>query len=179
MPYSEPLIHEYFIKDNGIFPNSLLPVLLYKRVLKLPVLFAASHIERLFAKNGWTNNWYNGIYTYHHYHSITHEAFAAVKGHTVLLLGGENGKLIKFEKGDVIIIPAGVAHKNLGKQNEVCCVGGYPEGKDFDINTGEEGERPATDQNISNVSIPKSDPVYGTEVNGLLTAWKQPVSVHI
>jgi uncharacterized protein YjlB len=167
-----PLIREYYIKDNGQFPNSVLPVLLYKAILKIPFFCAAKYVRKLFQKNGWTNNWQNGIYTYHHYHSITHEAFAAVKGQTVLLLGGENGKVLKFEKGDVIIIPAGVAHKNLGKQNDVICVGGYPDGKDFDMNYGEEGERPGTDQNISNVTIPSTDPVYGESENGLLGVWK-------
>lgn len=168
----EPLIREYYIKENDQFPNNSLPVLLYRRVLKIPFFCAAKYVRKLFQQNGWTNNWQNGIYTYHHYHSITHEVFAAVKGQTVLLIGGENGKVLKFEKGDVIIIPAGVAHKNLGKQDDVICVGGYPEGKDFDMNYGEDGERPGTDQNISNVPIPSSDPVYGTSENGLLTAWK-------
>lgn len=167
----QPLIREYHIKDNGIFPNSPLPVLLYKRVLNIPRFLAASHVRKVFHMNGWTNNWQSGIYTYHHYHSITHEAFAAVKGQTVLLLGGENGKVIKFERGDVLIIPAGVAHKNLGKEKDVICVGGYPEGKDFDMNYGQEGERPGTDQNISNVPIPSTDPVYGTSDNGLVAAW--------
>jgi uncharacterized protein YjlB len=169
----QPLIREYYIKDNGQFPNSHLPVLLYKRILNLPTFCATRYIKKLFKQNGWTNNWRNGIYKYHHYHSITHEAFAAVKGQTVLLLGGENGKQVKFEKGDVIIIPAGVAHKNLGREKDVICVGGYPEGKDFDINIGEDGERPGTDQNISNVPIPSTDPVYGTSENGLLVAWKE------
>ncbi|MES2330656.1 MAG: cupin [Bacteroidota bacterium] len=168
----QPLIREYYIKDNGQFPNSPLPVLLYKRVLNLPAFCAARHVKKLFQKNDWGNNWQNGIYTFQHYHSITHEVFAAIKGQTVLLLGGENGKLIKFEKGDVIIIPAGVAHKNLGKEKDVICIGGYPEGKDFDINCGEQGERPGTDQNISNVPIPATDPVYGTDENGLLTVWR-------
>src|ERR1700741_870035 len=149
--HKDPLIHEYYIKDNGIFPGSALPVLLYKRFLHIPIFCAASHVEKLFRQNDWGNSWRNGIYTYHHYHSNTHEAFAAIRGQTVLLIGGENGKLIKFEKGDVMIIPAGVAHKNLGKEKNVWCVGAYPEGKDFDMNYGEEGERPGTDQNISNI----------------------------
>ncbi|MEO8173704.1 MAG: cupin [Sediminibacterium sp.] len=168
----EPLIREYYIKDNGQFPNSTLPVLLYKHILKIPFFCPGRYVRKLFQENGWTNNWLNGIYTYDHYHSITHETFAAIKGQTVLLLGGENGKVIKFEKGDVIIIPAGVAHKNLGKEKDVICVGGYPEGLEFDMNYGEEGERPGTDQNISNVAIPATDPVYGAAEMGLLSVWK-------
>ncbi len=167
----QPLIREYYIKGNELFPNSSLPVLLYKRIIILPIFCAARHVRKLFQQNGWTNNWLSGIYTYDHYHSITHEAFAAVKGQTVMLLGGENGKVIKFERGDVLIIPAGVAHKNLGKERDVICIGGYPDGRDFDINIGQKGERPATDQNISNVPLPSTDPVYGTSENGLITAW--------
>jgi uncharacterized protein YjlB len=176
MSSQTPLIKEFLIKGNERFPNSSLPVLLYKRVLNLPSSRAASAVEKLFEENGWTNNWRNGIYTYHHYHSNTHEAFACVKGSTTLLLGGENGKRIRFEAGDVIIVPAGVAPKNLGGEDDVCCVGGYPEGRDFDMNYGNEGERPQADQNIAEVPLPVADPVYGTNENGLVYAWKQLAS---
>jgi uncharacterized protein YjlB len=172
-----PLIKEFLIKGNDTFPNSHLPVLLYKRVLILPALFTATHVEKLLVSNGWANNWRNGIYTRSHYHSNTHEVMACVDGSTMLLLGGENGKHIHFEKADVIIIPAGVAHKNLGKEDNVFCVGGYPGGLSFDMNFGEPGERPAADQNISNVEIPSADPVYGTGENGLVYSWKQVFSV--
>jgi uncharacterized protein YjlB len=172
MPGPDPLIKEFLVKGNEQFPNSRLPVLLYKRVLKLPVLFTAGHVEKLFQSHDWTNNWRNGIYTRHHYHSNTHEAMACIKGSTMLLLGGENGKLIHFEKCDVLIIPAGVAHKNLGKENDVCCVGGYPGGLSFDMNFGEPGERPSADQRIAEVALPSFDPVYGDSENGLVAAWK-------
>ncbi len=177
MPCADPLIKEFHIRANDQFPNSTLPVLLYKRVLKLPTLFASSHIEKLFQANGWGNNRRSGISTRHHYHSNTHEAIACTKGSTMLLLGGENGKHIHFEKCDVIVIPAGVPHKNLGKENDVWCVSGYPDNIAFDVNYGETGERPATDQNISNVEIPSTDPVYGTNENGLVLSWKQLLSV--
>lgn len=171
MSHPDPRIYEYHVKGNERFPNSVLPVLLYKRILKIPCLFAASHVEKIFRQNGWTNNWRSGIYTYDHYHSITHEAIAAVKGQTILLLGGENGKVIKFEKGDVIVIPAGVAHKNLGKEKDVLCVAGYPDGREFDMNYGESGERPAADERIASVPVPSTDPIYGESENGLVHAW--------
>lgn len=173
MSCTDPLIKEFYIKGNNQFPNSAFPVLLYKRVLKLPTLFAASHVEKLFQANGWNNLRRSGIAPRHHYHSNTHEAIACVKGGTLLLLGGENGKHIHFEKGDVIIIPAGVPHKNLAKENDVFCVIGYPGEIPFDVNYGEDGERPAADRNILNVEIPHTDPVYGTTENGLCNSWKQ------
>lgn len=168
-------VHKYFLKDNGLFPNNEhLQVLHYRNILNIPSLFPSGAIKNLFRKNGWTNNWRNGIYTCDHYHSNTHEAMAVIKGRTTILLGGKGGRKLLIEKGDVLIIPAGVAHKNLGDEKDVICVGGYPEGKDFDMNFGKKGERPGTDQNISNVPIPAMDPVFGTE-KGLVTLWKETV----
>src|SRR5207253_241076 len=115
--------YAYTIKDDGTFPNSELPVLLYKGVLDLPALFPAAHVENLFKSNHWRNSWKSGVFTYHHYHSITHEVLGIYKGKTTLLLGGENGSEIAVEKGDVLIIPAGVAHKNLGNEDDIACVG--------------------------------------------------------
>lgn len=162
---------QYFLSDNGTFPNSHLPVLLYKNILRLPLLFPALAIKRLFSRNGWTNNWRNGIYTYNHYHSVTHEAMAVCKGDTTLQLGGEEGTLVSISKGDVIIIPAGVAHKNIGEEQDVICVGGYPGGKDFDMNYGREGERPQTDSIIAAVPLPSTDPILG-ENKGLAAIWQ-------
>lgn len=164
-------IKKYILADDGTFPNSQLPVLHYQHVLDLSVLFPTVYAKKLFRKNGWTNNWRDGIYTVHHYHSITHEAVAVINGYTTLMLGGDNGQLVAIEKGDVLIIPAGVAHKNMGAENDVVCVGGYPGGKDFDMNYGKPGERPGTDQNIAMLSIPDTDPVFG---KGVLTEiWLQ------
>jgi uncharacterized protein YjlB len=162
---------QYKIKDNGVFPNSSEPVLHYKGVLRLPTFLASWHVKRLFRKNNWSNNWQHGIYTFHHYHSITHEAMGVCKGATTLLLGGDDGILINIQKGDVIIIPAGVAHKNLGDEDQVVCVGGYPDGKDYDMNYGKAGERPKADQSIAAIPVPGTDPVFG-KGKGVATIWK-------
>jgi uncharacterized protein YjlB len=71
----------------------------------------------------------------------------------------------------VLVIPAGVAHKNLGGENDVGVVGAYPDGRDYDMNYGKPGERPGTDENISGVPIPSGDPVLGNN-KGLTTIWK-------
>lgn len=165
----------YFLKDNGTFPNSSLPVLLYKKVLELPAFFPAAAVKNVFALHNWTNTWRSGIFTYHHYHSITHEAIGVCKGQTLMLLGGDDGVRVEIETGDVLIIPAGVAHKNLGKENDVVCVGAYPDGREYDMNYGRPGERPLTDENIRKVPLPQTDPVYGRR-NGLPEIWKQQVN---
>ena len=161
---------QFFVKDDGVFPNNSLPILFYPKVLELPRLFAGFSVRKLFQKNGWSNNWQQGIYTYHHYHSITHEVLGVCRGETLLLLGGEQGITVFIEQGDVLIIPAGVAHMNLGKEKDVICVGGYPNGRDYDMNYGKPGERPVADENISSVSLPQTDPVFG-EKGGLLKIW--------
>lgn len=125
----------------------------------------------IFGENGWTNNWRAGIFTYSHYHSTTHEVLGVVKGKATILLGGEGGKKIIIQKGDVLVIPAGVAHKNLSQENDITCIGGYPDGQDYDMNYGNPGERPLTDRNIAAVPMPDTDPVYGS--NGpLMDIWK-------
>lgn len=166
---SDERIRKYFIADNGTFPNSHLPVLHYPKALRLPFLFPAHYARNIFKKNGWTNNWRNGIYTFMHYHSNTHEAMAVIHGATSLLLGGDAGKQVTVGKGDVIILPAGVAHKNLGNEKDVICIGGYPEGRDFDMNYGKPGERPDADNNIRMAPFPVADPVFGQ--GGLRVEW--------
>ena len=80
------------------------------------------------------------------------------------------GPKIFIEKGDVLVIPAGVAHKNLGAENSVGVIGAYPKGRHYDMNYGNPEERPGTDKNISKVPVPESDPVWGKE-NGLTRLW--------
>lgn len=151
----------YVLKDDGNFPNSQLPVLHYINYLKLPWLFKASKVKRIFKKNGWNNNWEAGIYTYHHYHSNTHEALAVVHGSTRLQVGGPEGPVVYLSVGDVVVIPAGVAHKNLNKENDVVCIGGYPLGVNYDMNYGRPEERPQADLNIAKVPLPDCDPLFG------------------
>ena len=95
-------------------------------------------------------------------------------GHTTIQLGGESGTFIKIQKGDLVIIPAGVAHKNMGHENDVVCIGGYPQGKDFDINTGEPGERSFTDTAIAAVPVPPNGPLSpATELYSFWSRYQQ------
>ena len=128
-------------------------------------------MRKLFQQNNWSNNWKQGIFTYHHYHSTTHEVLGICKGETLLQLGGEEGITLFIQRGDVLIIPAGVAHMNLGKENDISCVGGYPEGRNYDMNYGKLGERPKANHNIARVPLPKTDPVFGKR-RGVIRIWK-------
>jgi uncharacterized protein YjlB len=92
-------------------------------------------------------------------------------GSAQLQLGGENGKKINVETGDVIIIPAGTGHKKLSASDDFAVIGAYPNGMEYDLLTGEEGERPGADNRIAKVPFPDSDPVLGTD-GGITEFWK-------
>lgn len=167
----KPQIIKKVFKDDGTFPNSILPALIYKGALILPEEHPEKIIEEIFKKNAWTNSWRNGIYDYHHYHSIAHEVLGVYEGDTVVELGGAQGDTQLIEKGDIIIIPAGVAHRNVTPESNFKCVGAYPGGSDYDIKKGEPGDRPGADKNIKKVSLPENDPVYG-KTGVLINTWK-------
>ncbi len=161
----------YFFEDDGKIPNSKYPLLIYRNVFKQRNKSGAEWLEQKFEENNWTNSWRNGVYDYHHYHSITHEVLGVYSGKALLHLGGEKGEKLMVFAGDVIVIPAGVGHKN-NESEDFKIVGAYPGGSDYDINTGKEGERPAADENIAAVPIPDNDPVLGKE-GGVPGIWRQ------
>ena len=84
--------------------------------------------------------------------------------------GGEGGRVLEVQAGDVVVIPAGVGHQNLGASGDLLVVGAYPGGADFDLCRGEADERPRVLDNISQVPLPAADPVYGAD-GPLLGKW--------
>lgn len=160
------------LKDDGFFPNNeRLPLLAYQAALALPRSDPASTVENLFASNGWSGSWRNGIYDFHHYHSTAHEVLGVYCGSAKVQLGGEKGITLTVRRGDVVIIPAGVAHKNQGASSDFRVVGAYPSGTRPDMCYGKAGERPRADERIAGVSLPRMDPVYGAE-GPLVELWK-------
>jgi uncharacterized protein YjlB len=170
-PTAEPV--QLFFKDDGQIPNSPLPLLIYKKAFDQRGDEGASWLEKQFREHNWTNSWRNGIYPFHHYHSTSHEVLGIYSGSALVHLGGEQGQKIKIAAGDIIIIPAGVGHKNLGGEN-LGVVGAYPDGRSWDVNTGKPGERPGTDKNIAALPVPDTDPFRGK--NGLPEIWKVKAS---
>jgi len=167
----EPRVLTRLLKDAGTIPNSRLPVVIYQGALDLPKDDPASAIEPLIHANQWGNDWRNGIFTYHHYHSTAHEALLVYSGSAKVQLGGESGVIETIGAGDVIIIPAGVGHKNLGASSDFHVVGAYPPQQNVDMNYGKPGERPRADQNIARVALPATDPVFGKK-GPLLDQWQ-------
>jgi uncharacterized protein YjlB len=87
----------------------------------------------------------------------------ALKGSARVQFGGPNGITLTFEQGDVVIIPAGVAHMKLDEADGFTCMGAYPDGREYDMNYGKPGERPSVDENIKKVPLPENDPLYGAD----------------
>ncbi|HEX8269324.1 MAG TPA: cupin domain-containing protein [Flavobacterium sp.] len=157
--------------DDGTIPNSKYPLLIYNGAFmeeKVDADYIISHFERY----NWSNSWKNGVFDYHHYHSISHEVLAVYKGYATLQFGGEEGQEVSVDEGDVVVIPAGVGHKRISASEDFAVVGAYPNGSEYDVLKGEDGDRPKADENINKVPIPDNDPIYG-KMEGLLAIWKE------
>jgi uncharacterized protein YjlB len=161
---------QLFFRDDGKIPNSKYPLLLYRDAFTARDADGAAWLEQHFAAGNWTNSWRNGIYTFHHYHSTSHEVLGIYSGSALVHLGGEQGKKVEIHAGDIIVIPAGVGHKSLDSDN-LGVVGAYPDGRSWDINRGLPGERPQTDHNIAALPVPVNDPLLGRK-EGLVKWWK-------
>lgn len=115
---------------------------------------------KLFSENGWGISWKNGIYSVHHYHSTAHEVLGIYTGWASVQVGGDSGIIMEVKTGDVVVIPAGVAHR-LVDSGSLGVVGAYPAGQQWDMQYGNQGERPGTDHAIARVPLPRADPVLG------------------
>jgi uncharacterized protein YjlB len=184
-------VKSVLLQDDGRFPNNgRLPLLLYREAIRTggeasagepPVESAlaaqtaetlASAVEETFHRNGWGGSWRNGVYGMHHYHSTAHEALGVYAGSARVQLGGESGPVFEIRAGDVVVIPAGVAHKRLASSVDFAVVGAYPDGQRPDMCYGSSGERPRTEGNIRRVPSPRKDPVHG-DAGPLLDLWKR------
>ena len=162
---------QFRFKDDGVFPNSGLPLLVYRQAFTTEAEDCASIIEQCLAENDWTNSWRNGVYPFVHYHSTTHEILGVYCGAATLQLGGEHGHTLEIRSGDVIVIPAGVAHQKIKASEDFAVVGVYPDGREWDLLRGLPGERPEADHRIAALPIPGNDPIRGAD-GPLRRIWK-------
>lgn len=164
-------VRAHVLADTGRIPNSRLPVLIYPAGFAMHGTDPCGAVERALRAHGWGGGWRNGIYPYHHYHSTAHEVLVAYEGSARVQFGGEGGIVVTLTPGDVVAIPAGVAHRNLGATAGFGVIGAYPRGQRWDICYGHAGERPRADENIARVPLPIADPVFGRE-GPLLAHWR-------
>lgn len=169
---TNPHIIDILIKPNKKFPNSKLPLIIYREACELGKQRnrSAAAVQAIFNKHNWKNAWRNGIYNFHHYHGNTHECLGICSGKVKVIFGGPGGKALELKKGDVVIIPAGLAHKCVNASKDFLCVGAYPGGKEYDINIGTAEELEKAKPRIEKLSKPSLDPVFGKE-GFLKTFW--------
>jgi uncharacterized protein YjlB len=165
-----PAVQTLMLKANGGIPNNpKLPVLIYPAALAVTGSDPASLFERTFTTNGWPPQWRYGVFTYHHFHTRGHEVLGVYAGQARLMLGGPNGHVIDVRAGDVLLLPAGTGHCNLGSSEDFMVVGAYPPGQEGDIN-----REPATPKQIDQIAqlpFPHADPVMGSE-GGVVEHWR-------
>jgi uncharacterized protein YjlB len=163
-PMTEP--ETYWFTEDDRFPNSRLPLLIYRRTLPAD----ADLMQERFEANGWSNAWRNGVFPFHHFHSNAHEVLGVAAGEVRVAFGGPGGRVIPVRAGDVIVIPAGVGHCNLGQSPGPLIVGAYPGGSAYDTRLGEPSEYDAASRAVAGVKLPETDPVWGG-AGPLLELW--------
>ena len=154
----QPEIHNF--EDDGGIANSPLPVLIYHGVEAAGEVNAC---EDLLASNGWLPDWRDGVFSFHHFHSITHEALGIIGGTATVTLGGPSGRSFEIGQGDVLVLPAGTGHCNQGSSPDLLVIGAYPNGMPWDIRRGDPAEHDEAVANIRAVPLPNADPVEGPE----------------
>lgn len=159
----------YRLAADGPIPNNpLLPLVVYRQVLQR-VDDPAAACEAIFGRNGWGGGWRNGVYPYHHYHSTAHEVLGIARGGAAVRFGGANGPVVSVSVGDVVVIPAGVAHMAERASQDLLIVGAYPDGQKPDLCTERDDAAGAADR-IRGVPRPMRDPVHG-ERGPILDDW--------
>ncbi len=156
-----------FLSRNDWVPNNAaLPVLRYRGVLSGNDL--AADLEALFDRHGWTPDWRDGIYPFHHFHSTAHEVLGIAAGTARVVLGGPGGNELTVEAGDVLLLPAGTGHCGAIASDDFCVVGAYPLGQRWDI--CREAPSAAMVARMRTLPFPTTDPVTGSDPP-LTTRW--------
>lgn len=169
MPLTNLKVSRYQIPRHRLIPNTSIqkkPLLIYHKAFD-PIQLTTSKIESHIQSVGVCEpQWRYSMYDTTHFHSNTHELLVVCTGRATLCFGGEknSGRVEKeVEKGDAILIPAGVGHRLLKEGDEGCqMVGCYPAGAEkWDMCYGKEGEN--SDQSIEKIPWFEKDPLYGNE----------------
>ncbi|EME86244.1 uncharacterized protein MYCFIDRAFT_151261 [Pseudocercospora fijiensis CIRAD86] len=168
-PLKDLRVLKHQIPSHGLTPNTSIqnkPLLLYKSAF--PRSTTASEIESHLSSIGVaTPQWRYTMYSTSHFHSTSHEVLSISHGKARLCFGHEDNASkveTEVEKGDVIVVPAGVAHRlveeDLSGGFEM--VGSYPTGCNCDMCYGKKGEEGRVEK-IKTLGWFVGDPIYGDE----------------
>ncbi len=161
-------VEEMTFEPSAWVPNNAsLPVLLYR--LPLDGVDLKNGFEALFARNGWTGIWANGVFDYQHYHAGAHEVLGIARGTATLLIGGTDGRKLQVSAGHCLVLPAGTGHQNLGSSPDFLVIGAYPPNQHADIQTSAASKDMLS--KITSVALPLTDPVQGSS-GALIERWR-------
>lgn len=164
-------IYRLFMDDDGTFPNNKeYPLLLYKRA------FLGSQSEatqRIMESGNWTSPWVWGIFPYHHYHSTAWELLLCTQGEADIQVGGPRGPTLEVTRGDLMLIPPGLAHKQVRDAGGFTLLGSYPNNDRSAAHLGPVDTirgSPTMKQreNIVACRLPPKDPFFGWTVDEIV-----------
>lgn len=165
-PLKDLRISKYQIPAFNGIPNTSIqgkPLLIYHSAFNADVSEIESHLKSVGVV---TPQWRYTMYSTTHFHSNTHEVLSVFSGRANLCFGGEaNPERVETtaEKGDVMVVPAGVGHRLLEDlDGGFQMVGAYPKGKSWDMCYGGEEDKTKF-KNIEGLEWFEKDPVYGHE----------------
>ena len=155
----------YFFEGDDQTPNNpVLPLLVYRNVVPIGASADAAHrFETIFAANGWADGWRNGIHSFLHFHTSTHEVLGIAAGQAIVQFGGGEGRALQVQAGDVVALPAGVGHQRLQASRDLLVVGAYPRNGRFDQKRPGEVDAKTACRAVALVPLPEMDPVHGAD----------------
>ena len=183
----------YTLAPTPHVPNSPYPVLVYRAAIPAAARSVAA-VKALIEPHAWLHGGtWKAIRTIH-FHSVTHECYAVLRGASVLLLGrgpldpersggsGDEdtpfGVEVEVRAGDVVVVPAGVSHASLSDDGAYEYAGLYPKGSPrWDNNWCKAGPEETAEKakTARAVPVPECDPVFG-EGGPLVKIWREAVA---
>lgn len=163
-------VSQHLIPAHKGLPNSSphnKPLLIYHGVFSVSA--SAVVVEaHLTAVGVVASQWRYTMYSTTHFHSSSHEILCVAAGRARLCFGGEEnpGRVeLVVEASDVMVLPAGMAHRLLedlsgGVGGGFEMVGSYPKGCQWDMCYGKAGEEGKV-EGIGKLPWFDRDPVYG------------------
>lgn len=160
-----------------------LPLLVYRSAFDSK---EHTKLKETLRQNGIEPQWTYGMYPFSHYHTV-HEVLSILSGDATLRFGGEgdaeyvvesvNSDVpieIDISAGDVIVVPAGVAHRHVEERHGFSMLGSYVRGVSWDMNNCKNvQEEKSAIEKIKKLPPLESDPLYGNcEDSPVKRFWK-------
>ncbi|KXJ89521.1 RmlC-like cupin domain-containing protein [Microdochium bolleyi] len=177
-PRAAVRVTKHHIPAHGLVPNTSIqhkPLLHYHGAFNRDTPSLAAAVEAHLASVGVVDpQWRYTMYATTHFHSTTHEVLVVSRGSARLCFGGEGNPgayTPRVERGDVVVVPAGVGHRLVEDLAEgggsgwesFEMVGSYPRGgRPWDMCYGKAGEEEKVEA-IRDLGWFTRDPIYGDD----------------